>query len=82
MTPPIQLKLRGSLTKTEAFRGSIFFYTLFASGAVLSSCTPRVELALPEKPIEINITAKIDHEVRVKVERDVQELVVKQKELF
>lgn len=50
--------------------------------AAMIGCTPRVELALPEKPIEINITAKIDHEVRVKVERDVQELLVKQKDLF
>ena len=48
----------------------------------MGGCTPRVELALPEKPIEINITAKIDHEVRVKVERDVQELLVQQKDLF
>ena len=48
----------------------------------LSACSPRVELALPEKPIEININAKIDHEVKVKVERDVQELLVTQKDLF
>jgi len=50
--------------------------------AFAGSCTPRVEVALPDKPIEINITAKIDHEVKIKVERDVQELLSKEKGLF
>ena len=57
---------------------------LFLSFLVSSTlaCTPRVEVAVPDKPIEININAKIDHEVRVKVERDVQDLVTNEKGLF
>jgi type IV pilus biogenesis protein CpaD/CtpE len=50
--------------------------------ALAAGCTPRVEVAVPDKPIEININAKIDHEVRVKVERDVESLLDKEKELF
>lgn len=45
-------------------------------------CTPRVELAPPDKPIEININAKIDHQVRVRVERDVEELIEQNEDLF
>jgi hypothetical protein len=48
----------------------------------MASCTPRVEVMLPERPIEININAKIDHQIHVKIERDVKELVSKQKGLF
>lgn len=55
---------------------------LLAAVSSFLSCTPRVELALPEKPIEININAKIDHEIKVKVERDVGKLVDQQKDLF
>ncbi len=41
----------------------------------LSSCTPRVEVAPSDKPITINLNVKIDHEVRVRVEKDVEKLV-------
>lgn len=49
---------------------------------VTSGCTPHVEVGLPEKPIEINITAKIDHDVRVRVEKDVENLINAEKGLF
>ena len=39
------------------------------------ACTPRVELAPPEKPITINLNVKIEHEVRVKVEKDLEDEV-------
>jgi hypothetical protein len=50
--------------------------------SVLGGCTPHVAVDLPDKPINININAKIDHEVRIKVERDVEKLVQEQKDLF
>lgn len=46
------------------------------------ACTPRVEVAMPDKPINININAKIDHEVRIKVERDVEQLFDENSDLF
>ena len=46
-------------------------------------CTPRVEVVPPEKPITINLNVKIDHEVRIKVEKDLEEEVFsKDGELF
>ncbi len=38
-------------------------------------CTPHVVVEAPDKPIEININAKISHEVKIKVEKDVEDLV-------
>ena len=49
---------------------------------VLLSCTPRVEVAAPEKPITINLNVKIDHEVRVKVEKDLENVFTDQSGLF
>jgi hypothetical protein len=49
---------------------------------MLQACTPRVEVAMPDKPINININAKIDHEVRIKVERDVEQLFDENSDLF
>jgi hypothetical protein len=52
-----------------------------AAAAVLA-CTPKVEVALPEEPIVINMNIKIEHEVRVKVDADLEELFDEEDELF
>lgn len=54
---------------------------IFAALTFLS-CTPRVEVAAPEKPITINLNVKIDHEVRVKVEKDLDNVFTDQSDLF
>ena len=49
--------------------------------ALASACQPTVKVEAPEKPITINLNVKIEQEVRVKVEKDVDELLTA-KELF
>ena len=49
---------------------------------VLLSCTPRVEVAVPDKPITINLNVKIDHEIRVKVDKDLDAVFSDQSGLF
>ena len=56
----------------------IFFLVVFA----LSSCTPRVEVAVPDKPIDINLNVKIEHDVRVRVEKDLDEVISEDSPLF
>ena len=41
---------------------------------LLAACAPTVLIEAPEKPIEINMTLNIKHEILVKVEKDVQQL--------
>lgn len=56
-----------------------------AVGAVLAlfaGCTPEVHIKAPEKPIVINLNVKIEQEIRVKVEKDIDELLSKNKDLF
>ena len=47
-----------------------------------AGCTPTVKVEAPDKPIVINLNVKIEHEVRVKVEKDVEQLLEKQSDLF
>jgi len=54
----------------------------FLATMLLMSCTPRVEVTVPDKPITINLNIKIDHEVRVKVDKDLDTVFADQSELF
>jgi hypothetical protein len=49
---------------------------------VSAACTPRVEVAAPEKPITINLNVKIDHEIRVKVDKDLDQVLSDESGLF
>ena len=40
-----------------------------------ASCTPHVKIEAPDKPIEINMNINIKHEILVKVEKQVEELL-------
>jgi hypothetical protein len=59
-----------------------------AAGAVLAlglgvaGCNPTVKVEAPDKPIVINLNVKIEQEVRVKVDKDVESLVNANPNLF
>lgn len=42
--------------------------------AVMAGCTPTVQLAAPKEPITVNLNVKIQHEIYVKVDKDVDAL--------
>ena len=50
--------------------------------AGLGACAPTVRLEAPDKPIVINLNVKIEQEVRIRVERDVDKLLADRRELF
>jgi hypothetical protein len=41
---------------------------------VISGCTPTVRVQAPQEPITVNLNVKIQHEIYVKVDKDVDEL--------
>ena len=57
---------------------------LFAGMALLLAvaCTPTVKVQAPDKPIEINLNVKIEQEVRIKVEKDLESAFANDPELF
>lgn len=48
----------------------------------LGACNPTVKIEAPDKPIEINLNVKIEQEVRVKVDRDLDDLLAENPDLF
>jgi len=50
--------------------------------AVLAACQPTVKVEAPDKPITINLNVKIEQEVRIKVEKEAEELLKEKKDLF
>ncbi|WP_341501951.1 YnbE family lipoprotein [Gallaecimonas sp. GXIMD4217] len=55
---------------------------VLAGLVVLMGCSPRVALEAPKEPITINLNVKIEHEIRVKVEKDLETLFEEESELF
>lgn len=55
---------------------------LTALPLMIAACTPTVKLEAPDKPIEINMNIKIEQEVRVRVERDLDKKIMSNPDLF
>lgn len=48
---------------------------------MLTGCL-RVEVATPDKPININMNIKIEHEIQIKADRQVEDLLKENSDLF
>ena len=58
---------------------------LFAAAGLvllLAACSPKVRLEAPKEPIVINLNVKIEHEIRVKVDKDLEELFDEEEGIF
>ena len=62
----------------------IWVLALLVSGGVwaIGGCTPRIEIVASDKPITINLNVKIDHEIRVKIEKELKEVLSEKSGLF
>ena len=49
---------------------------------LLAACSPRIALEAPKEPITINLNVKIDHEIRLRVEKDLEQLFSEESQLF
>lgn len=49
---------------------------------LVAGCSPTIKVEAPDKPIEINLNIKIEQEVRIKVERDLEKVFAEDPELF
>ncbi|WP_267962005.1 YnbE family lipoprotein [Shewanella sp. AS1] len=41
----------------------------------IGGCTPTVKIEPPDKPIVINLNVKIEHEIKIKVDKELDELL-------
>ncbi len=54
----------------------------FILGALLMSCSPTVKVEAPDKPITINLNVKIEHEIHVKVDKELDDVFSEDSKLF
>ncbi len=55
---------------------------LLVAGMGQYGCTPKIEVAAPTEPVTINLNVKIEHEIRIKIEKDLEEVFGEDSELF
>ncbi|WP_373332755.1 YnbE family lipoprotein [Thiopseudomonas alkaliphila] len=48
----------------------------------LMACTPTVQLAVPNEPININLNVKIEHEIYIKVDKALDNILDESSGLF
>lgn len=47
-----------------------------------AACTPTVQVAMPNEPININLNVKIQHEILIKVDKELDDLISDSSGLF
>ena len=47
-----------------------------------TACSPKVEVEVPDKPITINLNIKVEHEIKVQVDQELDTLFEDEEELF
>ena len=55
---------------------------ILSIGTFLISCTPTVKVEPPDEPITINLNVKIEHEIRVKVDKELEDIFSEDSGLF
>ena len=55
---------------------------LMVMALFLAGCNPTVKIEAPDKPIEINLNVKIEHEIRLQVDKDLEGLFEEESEVF
>ncbi|HCH50087.1 MAG TPA: YnbE family lipoprotein [Proteus sp.] len=64
------------------FLKKLFLLTILMMGiSALTGCI-RLEVATPDKPININMNVKIEHEINVKIDRQVEDLLKDNSAIF
>ncbi|HEX5841955.1 MAG TPA: YnbE family lipoprotein [Pseudomonas sp.] len=51
-------------------------------GLLSAACTPTVQLAMPNEPININLNVKIEHEIYIKVDKALDNMFSESSGLF
>jgi hypothetical protein len=53
-----------------------------AAAALMGACNPTVRIKPPDKPIVINLNVRIQQDVRIKLDREVEDLLRTQPDIF
>lgn len=59
-----------------------FLASTLVGFVILSACTPKVIIQTPNEPIVINLNIKIEHEVKIKIDKELDSLIDDDDDLF
>ena len=57
-------------------------FALVTMALLVLACRPTVEVKAPQEPITINMNIKIEHEVRIKVDKALDDVFAADSDLF
>lgn len=58
------------------------YFAALLLGLLSAACTPTVQLAMPNEPININLNVKIEHEIYIKVDKALDSMFSESSGLF
>ena len=70
------------MRRKETVSGWGFRAAGIAGALLVVACSPTIKVEAPDKPIVINLNVKIEQEVRIKVDKDVDNLVSSNPNIF
>lgn len=53
-----------------------------AAAMAAAACSPSVRVEPPDRPIEINLNVKIEQEVRIRIDRELDEIFAENQDIF
>jgi hypothetical protein len=59
-----------------------YFGLILAGASLFTACKTQVEIIAPKEPIRIELAIRIDQEVRVRLEQDIESLIANNPDLF
>ena len=63
-------------------RPRILLSSVLLAGFALVACSPTIKVEAPDKPIVINLNIKIEQEVRIRIDRDVDKAIESKPGIF
>ncbi|WP_428818538.1 YnbE family lipoprotein [Microbulbifer sp. MCCC 1A16149] len=70
------------MKQTGTLKRSAICLLLVLGGAVTTACTPTVAVQAPSEPITVNLNVKIEHEIRVRVDKELDDLFEDKEGIF
>ena len=49
---------------------------------LVAGCAPSIKVTAPDKPIVVNMNVKIEHDLRVRLDKDVDKLIKRDQDIF
>ena len=60
-------------------RSTIFLIVLLSA---IAGCNPTVKIEAPDKPIEINLNVRIEHSIRLQIDKELEGLFDEDSDVF